>query len=420
MARKKNSEDPGDAQTPETPDIEDAAPEAPAEAPGAVDEPIVEEPVVEEPAAADMPEERTEEAQVIPEPTGKRGGGGWAGTVLGGAVAAGLGFGAAYYGLPQAQRGPDLRPDLTALKAQLGAQDADLAALETQVGAIAPGATSDDLAALDARVMAALAQAEAARGAIATELSALSQRIDGFEERLALIERAPVSGDGASAAAIQSFEREIATLRAQIEGQKSESAAMEARVAQMATEAESRLGAAEEEASRIRAEAEAEARRGLARAALSHLRAALESGAAIDGALSDLASAGVTVPPELGEQAKGIPTSQLLQTRFESAARDALSASLRETAGAGWLDRATAFLRSQSGARSLTPRAGDDPDAILSRAEAALKASDIAGAIDEIKALPEAGQAVMAEWIGLADRRRSALSALSALAQDIE
>ena len=179
----------------------------------------------------------------------------------------------------------------------------------------------------------------------------------------------------------------------------------------MAAEAEDRLKAAE---------AEAETKRALARAALSHLRAAVESGASIEGAMADLSSAGVELPAGLSEQAKGVPTSQLLQTRFDSAAREALTVSLRETAGEGWADRISAFLRSQSGARSLTPRAGDDPDAILSRADAALKAGDLAAAIDEIAALPEGGKAVMAEWVGLAQRRMAALAAVSALAQTVE
>ncbi|MCV2867243.1 hypothetical protein OEW28_01210 [Defluviimonas sp. WL0002] len=422
MARKKSSETPDDAQAPidtEAPEVaEPVADTSVADAdvmPEATDEPVEQAPLGE-----DMPDEApvatVDEAAERP----ARSGGGWFGTVLGGAVAAGIGAGAAYYVLPQLQPGGDMQGQLAVLKAQLGTQDADISALETRVGAMAPGASTEDMAALDDRVSSALAQAEAERIGFAEALSALTQRVDAFDERLTALERAPASGGGVSTAAIQSFEREIATLRAEIEGQRSESSAIESRVAQIAEEAESRLGAAEEEAARIRAQAEAEAKRSLARAALSHLRAAMESGAAIDGALADLASAGVEVPSELGEQAKGVPTSQLLLARFETASRDALSVSLRETAGDGWLDKITAFLRSQSGARSLTPRAGDDPDAVLSRAEAALRAGDIAGAIDEIGNLPAAGQAVMGEWIGLAQRRMTAQASLSALAQAVE
>ena len=39
---------------------------------------------------------------------------------------------------------------------------------------------------------------------------------------------------------------------------------------------------------------------------------------------------------------------------------------------------------------------------------------------DEIAALPEGGKAVMAEWVGLAQRRMAALAAVSALAQTVE
>ncbi len=347
---------------------------------------------------------------VVPPEAPQGRGGGWFGTILGGAVAAGLGFGAAYYALPTSAPATDLKAEIAGLRSQLGSQDADLAAVEARVDAFAPGANPADLAALDARLSASEAASEAARKDTAAALKALEARASALEDRLTTLERQPISGDGISAAALQSFEREVAALKSEIDAQRGESTAMEARLAQVAAEAEDRLKAAE---------AEAETKRALARAALSHLRAAVESGASIEGAMADLSSAGVELPAGLSEQAKGVPTSQLLQTRFD-AAREALTVSLRETAGEGWADRISAFLRSQSGARSLTPRAGDDPDAILSRADAALKAGDLAAAIDEIAALPEGGKAVMAEWVGLAQRRMAALAAVSALAQTVE
>ena len=348
---------------------------------------------------------------VVPPEAPQGRGGGWFGTILGGAVAAGLGFGAAYYALPTSAPATDLKAEIAGLRSQLGSQDADLAAVEARVDAFAPGANPADLAALDARLSASEAASEAARKDTAAALKALEARASALEDRLTTLERQPISGDGISAAALQSFEREVAALKSEIDAQRGESTAMEARLAQVAAEAEDRLKAAE---------AEAETKRALARAALSHLRAAVESGASIEGAMADLSSAGVELPAGLSEQAKGVPTSQLLQTRFDSAAREALTVSLRETAGEGWADRISAFLRSQSGARSLTPRAGDDPDAILTRADAALKAGDLAAAIDEIAALPEGGKAVMAEWVGLAQRRMAALAAVSALAQTVE
>ena len=83
------------------------------------------------------------------------------------------------------------------------------------------------------------------------------------------------------------------------------------------------------------------------------------------------------------------------------------------------MDRIGAFLLAQTGARSLEPREGDDPDAVLSRAEAALAAGDLATVMTEIGTLPEAGQAEMSDWIALAEQRLAATNALGALAQSL-
>ncbi|WP_413855752.1 COG4223 family protein, partial [Albidovulum sp.] len=130
--------------------------------------------------------------------------------------------------------------------------------------------------------------------------------------------------------------------------------------------------------------------------------------------------AGVAIPPPLAEQGQGVPTLEALRTAFPDAARDALAASLKETAAGDTWERLLAFLRTQSGARSLTPREGTDPDAILSRAEAALAAGDLAGSISEIGGLPAEGQARMTEWVALASRRISATEAAAALAAELQ
>ncbi len=63
--------------------------------------------------------------------------------------------------------------------------------------------------------------------------------------------------------------------------------------------------------------------------------------------------------------------------------------------------------------------AGDDPDAILSRAEAAVGSGDLTTALTEISALPAEGQARMAEWVALATRRQAALAALTTLQAEV-
>ncbi|NCM97487.1 MAG: hypothetical protein GW948_09390, partial [Rhodobacterales bacterium] len=109
------------------------------------------------------------------------------------------------------------------------------------------------------------------------------------------------------------------------------------------------------------------------------------------------------------------PTLAALQAAFPEAARAALDAALRADMGTSLTQRMTAFLRTQTGARSLTPREGTDPDAVLSRAEAALLGGDLAGAQAEIGALPPEAQAAMADWQALAERRLAATDALAAL-----
>jgi hypothetical protein len=207
-------------------------------------------------------------------------------------------------------------------------------------------------------------------------------------------------------------------MRKVIEAQKVDAAAAQDRIAAMADEATTRLESAEKDAERQREMAAEATRQTAIRAAVGRLQAALESGGPLEGGLGDLTAAGVEVPPTLAEQAHGVPSLAALRDAFPSAARDALAASLKEEVDGNMWSRITAFARSQSGARSLSPRAGDDPDAVLSRAEAALGVGDLATAINEINSLPDGGQSRMAEWTTLAERRLAAVDAVAALAAE--
>jgi hypothetical protein len=73
------------------------------------------------------------------------------------------------------------------------------------------------------------------------------------------------------------------------------------------------------------------------------------------------------------------------------------------------------FLRTQLGLRSLTPKDGTSPDAILSRAEQAVRDNDLNTALTEISTLPDVGQAVMADWVAIAQTRLDVTNALSAM-----
>jgi hypothetical protein len=153
-----------------------------------------------------------------------------------------------------------------------------------------------------------------------------------------------------------------------------------------------------------------------ARAAVLRLQAAIDAGGPLDAALADLAAAGVAVPPALAERAAGVPTLAMLQAAFPEAARAALAASATVPPEGGLGERLIAFLRAQTGARSLTPREGDDPDAVLSRAEAALRAGDLAAVLAALDALPETAKPALAAWRAQAEARAAAVAAAADLA----
>ena len=74
-------------------------------------------------------------------------------------------------------------------------------------------------------------------------------------------------------------------------------------------------------------------------------------------------------------------------------------------------------MRRQLGARSVQPREGSDPDAVLSRAEAAVRDGDLSEALNELDNLPEDVQSAMADWLADARARVAAEAAINDLSQ---
>jgi hypothetical protein len=107
-----------------------------------------------------------------------------------------------------------------------------------------------------------------------------------------------------------------------------------------------------------------------------------------------------------------------LSADFPDAARSALAATRAQDATSGGVDLG-AFLTRQLGVRSVTPRDGDDPDAVLSRAEAALKSGDLTGALAELEALPDVAKSEMSGWLDQAQTRQTALDAANTLAESL-
>ena len=350
--------------------------------------------------------------------------GGFVPMALGGAVAAGLGFGAATYVLPDLLSPKTPSEEMAAFNERLEVQDGRAAELQQEIATLksdlADKVGSSALAEQTGTLDASLTDLHGAIEQIDGRLSEQTQKLDDFQSRLAELEKRPVEGGAASASALEAFGREMEEMRGEIALQRTAAEEAKKEIDAAAAAATERMAAIAEEATRLREEADETAKTAAASAALSRLRSALDNGGALDAALADLEAAGVEIPPVLAEQSQGVPTIAALREAYPPAARDALAASLKETAEGSTLDRLGAFLRSQSGARSLSPRAGDDPDAVLSRAEAALKAGDLAMAVSEIEALPPDGQARMAEWVTLASRRIDAMQAVTQVTSAME
>lgn len=341
-------------------------------------------PVAPEPVAAGPAPVREPADQHIAAPR-RSGAGAFLGTVLGGALVFAAGFGLARFQ-------PDLLPVGSAadLSVTVQAQGAEIAALKEAL-ANAPAAAPDP--------------------ALADRLAALEERVQSapatdLEARLAALEARPAATGGADPAALDA-------LRAEVEALKAGGPAA-AQANDLAAAAEARLAEVQAAADALRAETEAATAATRRAAALTRLSAALESGAPFAAALAEL---GGDVPPVLADAAQsGLPSLAALQDRFPEAARLALDAAIHADMGASWTERVGNFLKVQTGARSLTPREGDDPDAILSRAEAAVAAGDLPAALAEIAALPAPAQEAMADWTAAATARVQAADAIAALA----
>ncbi len=313
---------------------------------------------------------------------------GFAPMLLGGVVAAGLGFGAAYYGLGIANDTSEFEQKIGD---QIAAQSDHISGLSASLNDLPPPADLNGLEAMQGDLSSALES-------LTDRLDALETQVGAFDTRLSDVEKRPLT-EGASDAAVAAYERELKALQDAMAAQRAEIEAMAA------------------EAQTMEASAEETAQATMRRAALTRIQTALDTGSGFAPALADLEAAGMTAPAILVQMAEtGAPSLAQLQDDFPEAARAALAVSRLEAAaegegGSGF----SAFLKNQLGARSLEPREGDEPDAVLSRAEAAARDGRLTDALAEIEALPESGRAEMSDWVAQTTIRLDAVAAAETL-----
>jgi len=334
--------------------------------------------------------------------------------LLGGLVSGALGFGAAtYYFINQPSAEAQI---LKEAQATLSEQQAQLEAANSRISGLSEAIkvmkTDTSIAEALAGLTKSTEISEQKDVELAQTASGLADTVSGIDTRLAALEKLPVTeAGGMTSKAAAAYERELQAMRALLQTQRSD-------IEKLAADATARIQAAAEKAQTLEQSAGATAKMTAQRVAISRLQSALDNGAAFEGPLSNLAATGdIEIPQVLKDAAKiGVPSLASLQEGFPIAARAALTASLKATTGDGALGKLGSFLQSQVGGRSLEPRDGDDADAVLSRAEAAIGRGDIQGAVALVGALPEAAQAAMSDWLVAATTRHAAMDAIKTLA----
>lgn len=335
------------------------------------------EDIVEEPSETDAPSDQSITKSAPPTETVVVREGGFVPMVLGGLIAAAIGFGLARYVLPQPASDTAL---LTEIQRTLDGQTSAMTKLTSRIETLETG--GDDLGGIEEGLATNV-----------TAIATLADRLAGLETQLDRIESRPVS-EGASGAALAAYETELQALQSAVDAM-SENAAL------------------------LEENAQAAAQATLRRAALTRIQTALDAGVEYDSAVADLEGLGIEVPAELKKlAATGVPSPTVLQDSFPTAARAALEAS-RGAADNAEQGGFASFLKTQLGARSLEPREGNDPDAILSRAEAAAREGRFTDALAEIEALPDVGRAELSDWSASVTERLGAVAAAQALSEQL-
>ncbi|MEM8978258.1 MAG: hypothetical protein AAGD04_02160 [Pseudomonadota bacterium] len=293
---------------------------------------------------------------------------------------------------------------IAALEARLGEMASiepfDPAALEGQIGTVTDTVASmgDQMSGLETKLT----------GTLETALGEVTSTLDAANARILDLEKRPLAAV-ASEEAIAAYEREL-------DGLKSELTARSEELRNTAAAAAQEIETAKADAAERASEAERLEQLAAAKAAMGKINSSVETGADFSQALSDLKSVSpVEVPAVFDAAAAGVASLASLQADFPDAARAALASARADGGMPEGTGRLAAFFAKQTGARSVAPRDGDDADAVLSRAEAAVKSGDLSAALTEIQALDGGAAEALASWTTAAQLRLDAATAAQAL-----
>ena len=315
--------------------------------------------------------------------------------LVAGFICAGLGFGAAILSQPSNPIWP-VHPDVAQFRDETTGQ---ITGIDTRLNAL-EGRLTD----VDQRAVGDVFQSDLDELATGYDQRFLeiASRLENFDKRLAALEKSTIESAIPDELVTQ-YQDEVKRLKETLEAQRESLQQFMSETAETANEVTQR------------------AKDTVARGILAQIRAAIDAGGPFDTAIQEFdEQVGQALPNQLRSFAKeGVQTYQESRDSFAEAARSALNAARDELNESEGFTGIGNYLRKQFQARSVTPKTGDDADAVLSRAEQALRENDLNGALNELDALPDAARDQMQPWIDQARERQDALEQLDILSQEI-
>jgi hypothetical protein len=307
--------------------------------------------------------------------------------------------------------------------AALGALDSRVKTLEERKVETPP-----DLSDLTSRVtrlegsMNALAET-AKEGGSVPDAAALDAKIGDLEQRLqGKIDSALAAQQGESTTDFKDLQKEVEALKAKL------GALAEAHLAGDTSDLAPQLTTLDQRIAKLEAalpelstaidRSSASAKSGVAAIAFANLRNAVADGRPYAAELAALRSL-IPDPGDLGALPShadtGIPTVAELSASLTKLA-EASAAQPAAPAETSILDSMVASAKSAISIRRIgADVTGDEPAAVLARAEAALQQGDLAAAIKEVESLPAPSRDAFAGWLDDARARASANDTLSKL-----
>jgi len=333
--------------------------------------------------------------------------------LLGGIVSGAIGFGAAYYLFTSnlLTNGVTVAEIQTELSAEIE-NNADRISQNTTVTKEQDAALQDIVSRLDAHDDQFKHHTDglATASSLSDALDSLNTRVESIEalaadmsQVIAKLEKRPVAA-ALSNEVIEAYNSEVSKL-------------METMAAQR-KEVETLL----DEANAEKAQTSEMARNTQARITLNAIQTAFNSGQGFAAELEEFSKLSTTpIPSNLLEiAATGVTGLETLSDAFPEAARGAIAAERSGDSYDGTTQSLLGFLKSQVQARSVTPKEGTDADAVLSRAEAALRGGQLEIAVKEVQTLQSPAKEAMKVWQSKAQERLNLIEALNSLSAGVE